>query len=217
MRKTVQLLQRYTAFDRVNHALMALTFILVTLSGMAFFHPSLFWLSGFFGSGQMARILHPGLGVLMFLFFFIAMVKYWQHNLLRSHDIQWLGHLGDVMRNREEGLPKIGKYNAGQKLLFFALVFCMFLLLASGIALWQPWFAPLFPIWVVRLAGVVHAASAVILLLGMIVHIYSAIFWIKGSTRAMTRGNVTAAWARKHHPLWYEQMVATQEKRTDTQ
>jgi formate dehydrogenase subunit gamma len=207
-----KLLQRYTAFDRVNHSLMALTFILVAMSGLAFYHPSLFWLSSFFGGGQLARILHPGLGVLMFLFFFIAMVKYWRHNLMRSHDWQWLGHLGDVMRNREEGIPKIGKYNAGQKLFFFTMVVCMFLLLSSGIALWQPWFAHLFPIEVVRWAGVVHAYSAFVLFLGMIVHIYSAIFWIKGATRAMTRGTVTESWAKHHHPLWYEEMTSDRKK-----
>jgi formate dehydrogenase subunit gamma len=207
-----KLLPRYTATDRVNHSLLALVFILATLSGLAFYHPSLFWLTNLFGGGQWARILHPVIGVAMFVFFFIAMIKYWKLNLLTGNDMKWLGQLGDVMRNREDNLPPIGKYNPGQKLLFFTLVICMFLLLASGIALWQPWFAPMFPIGVTRAAGVVHAVSAFVLFLGMIVHIYSAIFWIKGSTRAMTRGNVTAAWAKKHHPLWYEEMTSGQKK-----
>ncbi|AHE98797.1 formate dehydrogenase subunit gamma [Thioalkalivibrio paradoxus] len=207
-----KLIQRYTASDRVNHGLLALAFILVTMSGMAFFHPSLYWLTAFFGGGQWARALHPLLGVAMFVFFFIAMVKYWKHNLLTGNDFKWLGRLGDVMKNREENLPPIGKYNPGQKLLFWTLVVTMILLLLTGIALWQPWFAPLFPIGVVRAAAVIHVISAVVLLLGMIVHIYSAIFWIKGSTQAMLRGTVTEKWARKHHPLWYEEMTSGQKK-----
>ncbi|AGA32666.1 Formate dehydrogenase O gamma subunit [Thioalkalivibrio nitratireducens DSM 14787] len=207
-----KLIQRYTSSDRVNHGLLALSFILVAMSGMAFFHPSLYWLSAFFGGGEWARVLHPLLGVAMFVFFFIAMVKYWKHNLLTGNDFKWLGRLGDVMKNREENLPPIGKYNPGQKLLFWTLVVTMILLLLTGIALWQPWFAPLFPIGVVRAAAVIHVISAVVLLLGMIVHIYSAIFWIKGSTRAMLRGTVTETWARKHHPLWYEEMTSGQKK-----
>ena len=207
-----KLIQRYSAGDRVNHALLALAFILAGLSGLTFLHPSMFWLSSLFGGGQWTKFLHPFFGVLMFLFFFVAMVKFWKHNLLTGNDIRWLGRLGDVMKNREENLPPIGKYNPGQKLLFWSLVLAMPLLLLSGIALWQPWFAPMFPIGVVRVAGVVHAVSAFVLFMGMIVHIYSAIFWIKGSTRAMTRGTVTESWARKHHPLWHQQMTSGQKQ-----
>jgi len=38
------------------------------------------------------------------------------------------------------------------------------------------------------------------------VHIYSAI-WVKGSMRAMTRGSVSEAWARRNHPLWHREMT----------
>lgn len=207
-----KLIQRYTGGDRVNHALLALAFILAGLTGLVFLHPSMYWLSALFGGGQWTQFLHPIFGVLMFLFFFVAMLKFWKHNLLTGNDMRWLGHLGDVMKNREEGLPPIGKYNPGQKLLFWSLVLAMPLLLISGIALWQPWFAPLFPIELVRLAAIVHTLSALVLFLGMIVHIYSALFWIKGSTSAMTRGTVTDAWARKHHPLWHQEMTAKAKK-----
>jgi formate dehydrogenase subunit gamma len=56
----------------------------------------------------------------------------------------------------------------------------------------------------------VHSLTAVALVLGIIVHIYAAI-WVKGTTRAMTRGTVPESWARHHHPRWAEQM--TQDKR----
>jgi len=46
---------------------------------------------------------------------------------------------------------------------------------------------------------VVHAAAAFVLIVGIVVHIYSAIFWVRGSMRAMTRGTVTHAWAKHHH------------------
>jgi formate dehydrogenase subunit gamma len=57
---------------------------------------------------------------------------------------------------------------------------------------------------VVRVAVLVHAVSAFVAILAIIVHIYSA-YWTKGSVRAMTRGTVTAAWAKHHHPAWYKQ------------
>jgi formate dehydrogenase subunit gamma len=71
---------------------------------------------------------------------------------------------------------------------------------------WQPWFAGSFPILARRLAVVLHAASAVALILGTIVHVYAAI-WVKGTVRAMTRGTVSEAWARQHHALWHKEMT----------
>ena len=37
---------RYSAGVRTNHWLVALSFVLAALSGLALFHPALFWLSG---------------------------------------------------------------------------------------------------------------------------------------------------------------------------
>ena len=57
---------------------------------------------------------------------------------------------------------------------------------------------------VVRIAVVLHALAAFILILGVIVHVYAGI-WVKGSIRAMTRGYVSRAWLRKHHLGWYRE------------
>ncbi len=88
--------------------------------------------------------------------------------------------MDDVLANREENLPEIGRYNAGQKLLFFSIVICLLLLLPTGIVIWRRYFAFYFPIEVIRIAAVVHAASAFVLIVGIVVHIYAAL-WIKGS------------------------------------
>jgi formate dehydrogenase subunit gamma len=60
---------------------------------------------------------------------------------------------------------------------------------------------------VVRIAAVLHAAAAFVLIMGIIVHIYAAIFWVRGSLRAMTRGTVTHAWAKHHHARWYRRVT----------
>jgi formate dehydrogenase subunit gamma len=51
-----------------------------------------------------------------------------------------------------------------------------------------------------------HAIAAVVLIVTTIVHIYAAI-WVRGTLRAMTRGNVTEGWARLNHPLWHKEMT----------
>ena len=40
------------------------SFVLLALSGLALFHPALFWLTNLFGGGPWTRILHPFIGVL---------------------------------------------------------------------------------------------------------------------------------------------------------
>jgi formate dehydrogenase subunit gamma len=201
-----RLIQRYTPNERSNHWITAISFILLAISGLAMFHPSMSWLYAILGGGQWTRILHPFIGCVMFLSFLILALRFWHHNYLDRNDIQWMKQINDVLANREERLPEIGKYNAGQKLLFFTMVACLLLLLASGIVIWRRYFSFYFPIEIIRTAAVVHAAAAFVLIVGIIVHIYAAI-WIKGSVGAMTRGTVTYGWARKHHPRWFKELI----------
>ncbi len=195
-------IERYTANERSNHWITAITFVILALSGLALFHPSMYWLTNLLGGGTWTRILHPFVGVVMFVSFIVMVKSFWAHNKLTRNDVKWLGRWRDVMSNREEGLPEVGRYNAGQKLLFWVMLVTMLLLLLSGIVIWQPYFAPAFPITLLRLAVLTHAVCAFVLILGIIVHIYAAL-WIKGSMRAMMRGFVSAAWAKKHHMAWY--------------
>lgn len=200
------LIVRYTPNERTNHWITAITFVLLALSGLALFHPSMFWLSALFGGGQWTRILHPFVGLVMFVSFMILALRFWHHNYLDADDRQWLRQINDVLTNREDRLPEVGRYNAGQKLLFFVLVLCLLLLLLSGIVIWRAYFAFYFPIEVVRVAAVIHAVTAFVLICSIIVHIYAAI-WVKGSIGAMVRGTVTLGWARKHHPKWFRESI----------
>lgn len=199
------LIQRYTTAERLNHWVVTVAFILAALGGLALFHPYFFWLAHLFGSGTWNRILHPFIGLIMFLSFLGLMARFWAYNRITDADRQWVRQIGDVIRKREERLPEVGRYNAGQKYLFWTLAVTIPLLLISGVIFWQPWFAPYFPVVLIRVAVVVHAVSAFILMAGIIVHIYAAI-WTKGSIGAMTRGTVTRAWAKKHHPAWLRQI-----------
>ncbi len=200
-------IRRYNENERLNHWAVAILFVLLAASGLAFFHPAFWFLSVLLGGGTWARILHPFLGVLMFVLFFVMAMRYWDDNKIQPYDREWGKRLSDVINNRDDNLPAIDKYNVGQKQLFWTMVGTMALLIVTGIILWRPYFAGLFPIVLVRIAAVVHAVSAFILIVGIIVHVYAALFWVRGSLRAMTRGTVSHAWARHHHPLWYRRMT----------
>ena len=199
-----QLIQRYNAAERINHWVVAVCFVLLAISGLAFFYPAFFWLTGVFGTPQLARIVHPFVGVVMFLAFARQFFRYWHHNHITPEDVEWMKAVKTVMRGGEVG--DIGRYNGGQKGMFWLMVGCMALLVVSGIIAWRPYFAGFFPIPVIRLALLAHASAALALIAGIIVHVYAA-FWVQGTIRAMVEGVVSHAWAKKHHPKWFREMT----------
>ena len=199
------LVQRHDANTRLNHWVVAIAFVLLMLSGLALFRPAFFFLTSLFGGGTWSRILHPFIGVVMFLSSLGLAAKFWKDNHITDADREWQKHLPEIMANKATGLPKIGKYNIGQKYVFWTMVISIPALLLSGFVIWQPYFAPVFPVGLVRFAVLIHALAAFVAILTIIVHVYAAI-WTRGTVRAMTRGTVTAAWARHHHPGWYEEI-----------
>ena len=204
-------LVRYEPATRINHWIVAISFVLLALSGLALFHPALFWLTNLFGGGPWTRILHPFIGLVMVIAFVFLGAKLWHENVMQPRDWQWLRQIKDVVNNREDALPEVGKYNAGQKLLFYTIVLCLIGLLLSGIVIWRAYFAVYFSVEVIRFASLLHAFCAFVLICAIIVHIYAAI-WVKGSVKAMTRGTVSYGWAWKHHRLWFREATPAQRK-----
>ena len=202
------LIVRYSAKERINHWIVAMAFVLAGLSGLALFHPALFWFTNLFGGGPWTRIIHPLVGLLMVVAFAFYGAGKARENRMEPRDWRWLSQIGDVISNREERLPEVGRYNAGQKLVFYSVVLCLTGLLLTGIVIWRAYFSAFFPIEVIRLAALLHAVFAFVLICSIIVHIYAAI-WVKGSVTAMTRGTVTPGWAWKHHRLWFREVTRT--------
>lgn len=200
---------RYRAPTRINHWIVAISFVLVALSGLALFHPALFPLSALFGGGPWTRILHPFIGLVMVVAFALLAARMWRDNLLDRHDRSWLRGMRHVLRNEDDKLPPVGRFNAGQKLLFWSIVGCLLALLLSGLVIWRAYFSHYFPIGVIRFSVVVHALFGLVLVCAIVVHIYAAI-WVKGSVKAMTRGKVSYGWAHKHHRAWFRQVLSGQ-------
>ena len=196
---------RYTPFERANHWLTAITFVLLALSGLAFFHPAFYPLTLLFGGGTWTRILHPFIGVAMMLSFGVMIFSYWKPNLMTHTDWKWLGHVREMVEGDDRNMPEAGKFNGGQKLLFWLLVASMALLVLSGIVMWRAYFSFLFPVSLIRFASVVHAIAATIMIALILFHIYAAI-WTKESIDAMVYGRVRRAWAKQHHPAWFREM-----------
>ena len=197
-------LQRYTASERANHWIVGICFILLGLSGLAFFHPAFYPLTQLFGGGPWTRILHPYVGVVMALFFIIMVARFWRLNVMEQRDIEWLKNVDKMVDGDDHNMPEQGKYNGGQKLLFWGLVLFMLVLLVSGVLMWRAWFT--LPVDVVRLSSLLHALAGFAIIGLIILHVYAAI-WTRGTIRAMMYGTVTRAWAKQHHRGWYRKVT----------
>lgn len=192
---------RYSGQVRVNHWVTAISLILLAISGMALFHPALFFLASFFGGGSNTRMLHPWIGVVLLISFAILFIQMVRHNFWTRADTTWLGHIREVMSGREENVPEVGKYNGAQKLVFWLMTLTILVLFATGIMIWYEYFGASFTIEQQRFAHIVHALAAIAMLLIVIVHIYAG-FYVRGTIGAMTEGKVTGGWAFRHHRLW---------------
>jgi len=197
---------RYSAELRTNHWLNAIAFVLAALSGLALFHPALFWFGNLFGGGPWTRILHPFIGLAAALLFLLMARALWGDNRITPADRQWLKQWRDVVDNREDRLPEVGRYNAGQKLLFLVIVVGMAGLFLTGIVIWRAYFSAYFLIGLIRFSSVLHSLCAFALIVAVLIHIYASL-WVKGSVQAMLRGTVTRGWAWKHHRAWYRQLT----------
>ncbi|HLU15521.1 MAG TPA: formate dehydrogenase subunit gamma [Burkholderiaceae bacterium] len=200
-----KMLQRYKDSERMNHWFIAITFFLATLSGLTLFHPSMYFLSNLFGGGPWTRILHPFIGVAMFLGFLLMFFRLVKDNIITKQDREWRRSFGTMIKGNVHNLPPVAKYNYGQKMVFWLMTLSLLALVITGVMFWRPWFAPYFSIPIMRIAVLIHSISAVVLIFTVIIHIYAAI-WVKGTMRAMTRGTVSEAWAKTHHPLWYKKV-----------
>lgn len=195
------IIDRYSGAARANHWVTAICLITLGLSGFALFHPSLFPLTALFGGGEWTRIIHPFIGVVLAVSFSGLFFRFLKYNFFNRDDMRWFANLGAVVGGHDEKLPEMGRYNGGQKAVFWLMTILILLLLISGVGLWDVYFHSYVGIEQKRWAAVVHSLAAVVAVLVWIVHVYAA-FWVRGTIRAMTRGSVTGGWAWRYHRKW---------------
>ena len=196
-------IERFTIRERVVHWTVAIAFLYTALTGLALWSPRLYWLAFLFGGGPTVRAWHPWGGV-VFLLFFGAMFGAWHRSMhLDRDDRRWLRAAHRYASHDMAGLPEPGRFNAGQKALFWLQAASGVLLVASGLVLWWPESTPR----AIREAAVlIHPVVALVSIGGIIVHIYMGTAAVPGAFRGMIRGWVEPRWAAMHHPKWYREM-----------
>jgi formate dehydrogenase subunit gamma len=204
---------RYEFRERLMHWINGFAYLYLMLTGLAFWSPWLLWIAIIFGGTQTSRMLHPWIG-LVFALSLTWMFTAWSSQMHTTEaDKKWWNSMQHYVRNEDDEMPPAGRYNMGQKLLFWGFVFCGILLFLSGIILWIPEYLP----WnarALRYAAVLIHPSAAMLTIGLfLIHIYMSVFAERGALNSMIRGDVSQNFAKRYHRLWWERVVGSVSRR----
>jgi formate dehydrogenase subunit gamma len=205
-------IQRFNIFERVAHWMTAGSFVVLALSGLnlTFGRYLLLPLIGpeaFTTFSMWGKIAHNFLSFPFTLGIVLLFLSWVKDNIPNAVDVAWFKAGGGLTGKSH---PAAGRFNGGQKMVFWITVIGGALVAASGYLL-------VFPFAVTDIAGMqlahmVHGLISMLMIAAMLGHIYIGTLGMEGALGAMTSGEVDFNWAKTHHSLWVEEELAKARK-----
>jgi formate dehydrogenase subunit gamma len=199
---------RFNAFERFTHWMTATCFIVLALSGLNYIFGKrllqpIMGPEAFTALSQYGKYAHNFLAWPFMLGIALMLALWVRDNIPNKIDVAWLKAGGGLFTSNH---PSAGRFNAGQKMVFWIVVLGGFAMSASGIMLLFPFAAA--DINGMQAAQAIHAVIGVLFIAAIIAHIYIGSLGMEGAYEAMGSGEVDLAWARAHHDLWVEEQLA---------
>jgi len=211
-RPTGRMIERFTAVKRVAHWTMGLSFVALAVSGLilTFGKAMLLPLIGytlFSWLATIAKLLHNFTGPVLTVALPVFIVLFVRDNVPKAYDMQWLAKFGGMLDRTGKTHVPAGKFNAGEKALFWLLV-CVLsvILVVTGLILDFPNFDQ--TRGTMQLANLIHMIAALLAIAMAAFHIYLGTIGMRGAYDAMRYGYVDETWAREHHEYWYNDVAA---------
>ncbi|GAB6180924.1 hypothetical protein JCM14036_22430 [Desulfotomaculum defluvii] len=185
---------RFNRKERLCHLFRSFSFVLVAISGFTFILNL---------NNITTAIIHGINGWIFVISSVLTMILWFRDCILYDYDKQWLRYMGNYLTKSHDTLPS-GKFNAGQKILFWITSMLSIVLMITGILLINgqgkhyDWFESVLAI---------HGISAALTISFIIGHIYLSIFANPGTIRVLVDGKVSKEWASYHHPNWQVDQV----------
>ncbi len=182
---------RFRLHERIGHLILMVTVTFLAVTGFCFL------LGKQDPLGSLARYVHTILGYTATVGYVIIFVAWTRDMILNKRDWAWLKGFGGYLGGR--GHLPAGKFNAGQKILFWLTILLGVVLVYTGIVMGlnrqahfagQEWFYTL------------HDTAALLMILVLMGHIYLAVFVVPHSLKSLFGGLVSTLWASEHHPDW---------------
>jgi len=202
-----RMIERFSLVERAVHWSVAITFTALAVTGLilTFGKAVLLPLIGytlFSWLATLAKYIHNFVGPVLVVLLPIMIVLFLRENLFRAHDFAWLKAGGGMFSGKH--VPA-GKANAGQKILFWAMVVVLGITLCvTGLILDFPNFNQTRE--TMQLANVIHMVAGLLGVILLAGHIYLGTIGMAGALDAMKTGYVDETWAKEHHEYWYNEV-----------
>jgi formate dehydrogenase subunit gamma len=235
--KTGETIMRFKLLERIAHWAMAIPFLLLGVTGLLLlfgrtvFIP-LFGRSAFSTIAVAGKFVHNYIAWVFMAGLILSFLLWAWKNLPDRHDIPWLLKGGGLFSKGVH--PSAGKFNAGEKIIFWTVIGLGVLISLTGLSLIFPYELQFFgsvhqfantlglpqmlgygaldtalaPQEEMQLAQIWHVVIAFVFMSIIIAHIYLGSVGMEGALDSMTKGTVDVQWAKEHHDLWYEEMTS---------
>ena len=218
---------RFGVIDRFAHWLMAGSFVVLGITGLNLLYGRYILLpiigkDAFAAFTTFGKYAHNYLAFAFMAGLALSFVLWVRHNVPNRGDLAWLKAGGGIFKKGVH--PPARKFNAGQKIIFWAVMIGGLSVSLSGIALLFPFqtsmFADTFALLNVigfnlptdltgmqeqQLNQLWHGIVSMALMTMIIAHIYIGSVGMEGAIDAMNTGHVDRNWAKEHHNLWVEE------------
>jgi len=206
---TGRVIERFTGVERTAHWSMGLSFVALGITGIVILWGKFLFLpiigpAAFAALTVACKNIHNFVGPLFIFALVVFITLFIKENRWKSYDATWLAKGGGLLTGEH---PPSGKFNGGEKMLFWiVVVFLCTILSATGLVL-------NFPNWnqsreLMAIANILHGVAAVLAMAAASMHIYLGTVGQVGAFKAMKTGYVDETWAKEHHPLWYDDVKA---------
>ncbi|MFC1553541.1 cytochrome b/b6 domain-containing protein [candidate division KSB1 bacterium] len=227
--KNIPRVQRFNKVQITQHAVVALSFIILVITGFALRFPNSFWVE-FLESAGLDEInrgnIHRIAAVVMIVFSFYHIGYILFSKTGRYEFIKLLPSRRDLTEMKQNFLfntgrsdlaPQFDKYDYTEKIEYWALVWGSIVMVVTGFILWFPVaFINFLPQWSIKVAETIHYFEAWLAFLAIIIWHFFFVFFYPGEyplSLVMFTGKMTRDEARHRHPAWKFEIIKF--KKTD--
>ncbi len=197
-----EMVRKATIEEIINHWILAVSCILLIITGYAFLF-KLEQVGVVFGGFNGMRVVHNWTGVIFTVSLFGTLFNYLHEALDMSRDDwNWIKLGGGYLTKAHVAVPPMGKINTGQKLYYLAILAAGLGIAASGFAIWLV--SGMRTLTIV--SHLVHNLAFILFVVAVPAHIYLGTFANPGLLQIMINGMVPLEVARKRYPKWMKEI-----------
>jgi formate dehydrogenase subunit gamma len=197
-----RMIVRFTSLERSVHWMTATCFVVLAITGLniTFGRQTLLPLIGldaFSVWSQWGKYAHNYLSFPFTIGVVLILLMWIGGNIPNKVDVDWVKRGGGIVGHDH---PHAYRFNAGQKMIYWIVVFGGGAVAVSGYLLMFPFYGT--GIAGMQLAEIVHGVIAMLFVAAMLGHIYIGTIGMEGAFEGMAVGEVDLNWAKQHHDLW---------------